>query len=107
MTDRIGLQLREQLTNYVHKRVSNHSDADDLLQDILLKVLSNPGPAEADKLLYWVFAIARNQLTDYYRARGRNNHNVSLEEEQMPAAAADEEDISAGIKKLYVGCLVS
>ena len=103
MTDRIGLQLREQLTKYVHKRVSNHSDAEDLLQDILLKVLSNPGPAEADKLLYWVFAIARNQLTDYYRARGRNNHNVSVEEEQMPAA--DEEDISAGVKEALRGVL--
>ncbi len=103
MTDRTGQQLREQLTRYVHKRVSNHSDAEDLLQDILLKVLSNPGPAEADKLLYWVFAIARNQLTDYYRARGRNNHNVSLEEEQMPAA--DEEDISAGVKEALRGVL--
>jgi len=103
MTDRIGLQLREQLTQYVHKRVSNHSDAEDLLQDILLKVLSNPGPAEADKLLYWVIAIARNQLTDYYRARGRNNRNVSAEEEQMPAA--DEEDISTGVKEALRGVL--
>ncbi len=103
MTDRSGLQLRERLTKYVHKRVSNYSDAEDLLQDILLKVLSNPEPAGADKLLFWVFAIARNQLTDYYRARGRNKRNLSLEEEHIPAAA--DEDVSAGLKEALSGVL--
>ena len=95
-TDRIGSQLREQLASYIHKRVSDPSDAEDLQQDILLKVLSNQGPVEADKLVYWVFAIARNQVTDYYRSSARRKSTLLLNDEQLPAV--DEEDISAGIK---------
>ncbi len=96
MADHLGLQLQEQLSKFVHNRVSNPADAEDLLQDILLKVVSNSGPIEADKLLYWVFAVARNQVIDYYRARGRDPLHVSVEELHL---TADEEKNSPGLKR--------
>ena len=102
MADHLGLQLQEQLSKFVHNRLSNPADAEDLLQDILLKVVSNSGPIEADKLLYWVFAVARNQVIDYYRARGRDPRHVSVEEVHL---TADEEKNSSRLKKALSGVL--
>ncbi len=102
MSDQIAPQLLEQLTNYVHWRVSNRTDAEDLVQDILLKIISKPGPTRADKMLYWVFAIARNRVIDYYRAHGRDPARVSVERAQL---IAEEETNPSGIEGALSGIL--
>jgi len=102
MSDRLGLQLREALSKFVRHRVSSPADAEDLIQDILLKVISNPGPAQADKQLYWVFAVARNRVTDYYRSSRRQFTRVSVEEVQL---SADEQREVPAIKEALSGVL--
>jgi len=96
MSERLDSQLREALSRFVHHRVSSPADAEDLIQDILLKVISNPGPAQADQQLYWVFAVARNRVVDYYRSRGRQLPRVSVEDVQL---TADEEREVPAIKE--------
>ena len=102
MADHLGLQLRQQLSTFVHNRVSNPEDAEDLMQDILLKVISSTSPIEADKQVYWVFAIARNRVIDYYRAYGRAPPILAVEE--MPLTA-DEEKNPPGVKEALRGVL--
>ena len=97
MTVQVGLKLQQQLSKFVHNRVGNPADAEDLLQDILLKAVSRRGPSEADKLLYWLFAIARNQVTDYYRERARDFPQVSPDDVQL---SAEEEINSTGIPEI-------
>lgn len=56
---------------FVARRVRDAHAADDLAQDVMLKVqaqLATQPPAE-EKLDGWVFRVARNAVIDHYRAR--------------------------------------
>jgi len=67
--------------NYVHYRVSNFHDADDLTSQIFTKIFTKFKYYRPEKAPFsvWIFSIARNTLTDYYRTRERNSY-TSLEE---------------------------
>ena len=67
--------------NYVHYRVSDFHDADDLISQIFTKLFTKFEYYRPEKAPFsvWIFSIARNTLTDYYRKRERNSY-TSLEE---------------------------
>ena len=65
-------EYRASLLAFLRSKVSNQEDADDLLQEILLKAhqsMSDLGRVESLKA--WLFQIARNTITDFYRHKGR------------------------------------
>ena len=62
-----GARLRQ----FLLSRVKNRADADDLLQEILIKTYQNLNTVQkSERLLSWLFQIARNTLIDYYRKSG-------------------------------------
>ena len=62
-----GARLRQ----FLLSRVKNRADADDLLQEILLKTYQHLNTIqEPEKLRAWLFQLARNTLIDYYRKSG-------------------------------------
>lgn len=66
--DRFGTQLRA----FIGRRLADPADADDVLQDVFLKLHTRIGSLrDEDRLAPWVYRIARNALTDHYRGRGR------------------------------------
>jgi RNA polymerase sigma factor (sigma-70 family) len=56
---------------FVARRVANFADAADIAQQTLLLACSKIHTCEGPNLSPWLFAIARNLIVDYYRARGR------------------------------------
>ena len=61
----------DRLRQFLLSRVKNRADADDLLQEILIKTYQHLYTVEKpEKLLSWIFQIARNTLIDYYRKSG-------------------------------------
>lgn len=66
--------------NYVHYRVNDYHAADDLTSHIFEKVFSRLNYYSSEKAAFsaWVFSIARNAITDYYRSKKRS-HLTSLE----------------------------
>jgi RNA polymerase sigma-70 factor (ECF subfamily) len=64
----LWLEHKKELRNFIVKRVKDPELADDILQDVLLKVyrfcLSKSG---VKNLRSWLFQIAQNTITDYYR----------------------------------------
>ena len=70
-SDHTAADLHARVGRYVRNRVSHPADAEDVLQDIFVKLLSSNGPGEATKLLPWVFTVARNRIIDFYRERAR------------------------------------
>ena len=75
------------LLGYINKRVNNTLDAEDLLQDIFLK-LSQSDLEKIDNLKSWLYAVARNAIIDYYRKK--KIELIELEQ-QFSAESMDDE----------------
>lgn len=66
--------------NYVHYRVADFYTADDLTSQVFEKMFNKLSYYHLEKAPFsaWLYCIARNTITDYYRRRGRTNSS-SLE----------------------------
>lgn len=70
--------------NFLRSRVRNPEDAEDLLQEILIKTYQNLSSVKDPKSFQsWLFKIARNALTDYYRKSAS-----TISEQQLPEMMA-------------------
>jgi RNA polymerase sigma factor (sigma-70 family) len=61
---------RSRLRNFIRKRVPNEADVEDLLQEVFYELV------EANRLLMpiehvtgWLFRVARNRITDFFRKK--------------------------------------
>lgn len=61
-------QLYEPLFLYVKKRINSHEDAEDLTQEVFYK-LSKAENSTVASIKSWVYTIAKNTITDYYRKK--------------------------------------
>jgi RNA polymerase sigma-70 factor (ECF subfamily) len=65
-------ELRARLSRFVGRRVGNPQDAEDVVQDIFVRMQRNiDALSSAERLDAWAFRIARNAIADYYRAPDR------------------------------------
>ena len=68
----IWLDYRAALKRFLHAKVSNEADVEDLLQDILIKTYSKLNTVKTQKSVKsWLFQIANHTIIDYYRKKGR------------------------------------
>ncbi|MBE0690503.1 MAG: RNA polymerase sigma factor SigZ [Anaerolineae bacterium] len=75
------------LARFIRKRVPDRQAADDLLQDVYIKMHTNlDGLRDNGRLRAWVYQIARNAVYDYYRSL---KPAVPLLED-VPQPAADD-----------------
>jgi RNA polymerase sigma-70 factor (ECF subfamily) len=69
-TERVWQAFSALLRQFIFNRVQNNEDAEDILQEIFLKIHQNIIQLnEEDKLRAWVYQIARNAIIDYYRRK--------------------------------------
>lgn len=59
----------------------NLDDASDLVQNVLIKIHNNLDAIEATKLKSWITSVASNELTDYFRQKGKMKVVRDQEEE--------------------------
>lgn len=58
-----------QLLDFIMKRVKNRHEAEDILQEVFIKILSKIDTLQnSEKLKSWMYQIARNAITDHFRA---------------------------------------
>ena len=80
------------LLGFLRSRVADDADAEDLLQEVFIRVHHNlcclP---QAEKLDGWIYQIARNLVIDHYRKR---HATVELPPDLSDEAGFDEEDRS-------------
>lgn len=77
----IWQEYRRHLKAFLHSKVSNPADVEELLQEILLKTHQNIGSLKAhDKLRPWLFKLAHNAIIDFYRQQGRQQ---TLSEDEL------------------------
>jgi len=59
---------RNRLFNFIKKRVSDTSDAEDILQDVFFQLWQGYDTIESiEKITSWMFRVARNKIIDRYR----------------------------------------
>ncbi len=69
-TSSIWTVFHQKMHRYLEKRVACRADADDLLQEIFVKIhLKLPTLASEESLPFWVWRLTRNTLLDYYKKR--------------------------------------
>lgn len=77
--------FQNELRSFVLKRVKDKSLADDIIQDVFVKVHSRLHQLkDSEKIQRWIYQIARNTITDHYR----KNNIVTAPE--MQGAAGDD-----------------
>jgi RNA polymerase sigma-70 factor (ECF subfamily) len=68
-TEAVWEEFNIGLKRFILKHVQDEPSAEDILQDVFLKIHTHIGNVkESDKLQGWIFQIARNAITDFYRA---------------------------------------
>jgi RNA polymerase sigma-70 factor (ECF subfamily) len=79
-TEAIWQSLRERLIGFVRSRSSCESAADDIVQQVFLRVHQNLSSLRnTERVESWVFQIARNAIADHHRL---NSKNAQLESEE-------------------------
>jgi RNA polymerase sigma factor (sigma-70 family) len=59
---------RNRLFNFIKKRVSDPSDAEDILQDVFYQLWQGYDSIEnVERITSWLFRVARNKIIDRYR----------------------------------------
>ncbi|MBO0360441.1 sigma-70 family RNA polymerase sigma factor [Hymenobacter sp. BT186] len=69
-TETIWADFHRELLAFIRRRVTDPDAAQDLLQDVFVKIhLKLPTLTYADKLTSWVYQITRNRILDYQKAQ--------------------------------------
>ena len=99
-----------QLIAYILNRVSDPSLADDIFQDVFLKIHSKIDTLKDDtKIRSWVYQIARNTIIDHYRKqkiKTEDIHTIELKDENMFFGFEDSvednpaKEIAAGLREM-------
>ncbi|NRA87584.1 MAG: sigma-70 family RNA polymerase sigma factor [Rhizobiales bacterium] len=89
------IYFSSKIKNFIHSRVQNAADAEDITQNTLLKVHQNiDNLNDKTKLESWIYAIARNSINSHYRKTNIDPlaqssdallNNISIEDKDQDA----------------------
>ena len=80
-------QIQDKLKSFVIRHTKDKALAEDIIQDVFLKVHAKVGQLkEPEKLVGWIFQITRNTIADFFRGRGKglSSFDIDREEETKP-----------------------
>lgn len=102
----------QRLRPFIRSRVASEADADDVLQEVLLRMVRGFAALQhSDRIGPWMYRIAHNALADHGRSRARHPLAASDHAEEAPAPAAseaDEDDVRravASVLRVFVAAL--
>jgi RNA polymerase sigma-70 factor (ECF subfamily) len=76
--------LASQVRSFIRSRVSDHTAAEDILQEAFIRIHQKlPTLRASERLESWVWRIVRNAIADHYR---RFRPTESLPEHELPAS---------------------
>lgn len=107
----IWQQVHDSLRAFIAKRVANEAEAEDILQEIFLRIHRRLDSVnDPRRLVSWVYQITRHAIIDHYRANGkRMERPVGLagELEALPSSASHNEtaEDSGEPRAELAGCL--
>lgn len=79
-TEQIWAEFGDRLRVFIRRRVDSAADAEDILQDVFLRIHRHADAVKhQERLVSWLFQVTRNAIVDYYRAPVRRR--------ELPAGA--------------------
>jgi len=85
-TQQIWTEFGDRLRAFIARRVDSDADADDILQDVFLRIHRHADTVEhRERLVSWLFQVTRNAIADYYRAPVRRR--------ELPAGAPHDLEV--------------
>ena len=101
-TEELFKSLAGRLKLFILQRVSDPSAADDILQNVFLKIHSRADTLRDEtKLESWIFQITRNEIADHYRTRFSSHEAAKASEPvEMPSEEDVMEKFSAGVREM-------
>jgi RNA polymerase sigma-70 factor, ECF subfamily len=104
-------ELHDRLRRFIARRVRSPQDAEDILQEVMLRIHRHSGDLEhADRVASWVYRIAANSIADHYRRPARRELALGqamdiAERAGAAAATAWAEPDSAELRAELAHCL--
>lgn len=96
-------EFSQQLLLFIKSKVKNPYDAEDILQDVFIKIYQNVDKLEDhSKLKSWLYRITKNTIIDFYR----KNKDLPIEIEYILNEMIMEQE-SDNMNKEIAGCLAS
>jgi len=78
--DAIWHEYKSALKGFLHSKIANEQDVEDLLQEVLIKTHANLHTLKQEKSVKaWLFQVANNTIIDFYRKKAKQ---VPLEPEE-------------------------
>lgn len=94
--DELMRRYKRPVVNFVFRMLGNAEDADEVAQDVFVRVYQNLGTYRAQtKFSTWLFAVARNAAIDRIRWRARHPAESLESVPEISAAVGTAEEVNA------------
>ncbi len=91
MIETIWLTFHKQLLAFIRSQVHDQDNAEDILQNVFIKVINNLNQlTDQQKLQSWLYQICRHAIIDFYRVSKRAPSQ--LEQDTLDALVSENED---------------
>ena len=99
-------ELRNALLAFIKGKISSKEDAEDILQNVFVKISMHiDSLGDEKKLTSWIYTIARNAITDYYRANASNRTGRLDDNISVSLADENQTDDTGGLDKCLGGMI--
>ncbi|RIH65104.1 RNA polymerase sigma factor SigZ [Mariniphaga sediminis] len=95
ITENIWNDFHIELKNFILKKVKDENIANDILQDVFLKIINNADKiAQAKSVQQYIYGIARNTTIDHFRKSDKKNN---IENDYTLISEEETESLNATI----------
>ncbi|WP_394142950.1 RNA polymerase sigma factor SigZ [Vibrio chagasii] len=91
--EQMWAEYQQTLKSFLHSKVSNTADVEDLLQEILIKTFQNLHKVQdASSVKSWLFQLANNTIIDFYRKNARQQRDSKIDADDLWFADLDHNE---------------
>ncbi len=100
LTENIWNDFHKELKNFIQKKVKDENIANDILQDVFIKIIDNSDKIEkATSVQNYIYAIARNATNDHFRNIVRN---TDIENKFLPFTGEETQSLNTTIAECCI-----
>ena len=100
ITEKIWNDFNKELKGFILQKVRDESVADDILQDVFIKIINNEDKvSKANSLQQYIYGIARNAVYDHFR---NTTYTENFDEIKEPFSEKESESLNTTIAECCI-----